>query len=104
MREAMFTAYSLIQKYYVANIHNQDDQARAAYTYALNLFGPKGSGKSELGHSLMSFFIIENTPPNIQNSTLPALADAVVHGSTLNWSARWRMSVKMREHWLSSKL
>ena len=43
----------------------------------LNLFSPKGSGKSELGHSLMSFFIIENTPPNIQNSTLPALADAV---------------------------
>ena len=43
----------------------------------LNLFDPKGSGKSELGHSLMSFFIIENTPPNIQNSTLPALADAV---------------------------
>ena len=43
----------------------------------LNLFGPKGSGKSELGHSLMSFFIIENVPPNIQNSTLPALCDAV---------------------------
>ena len=43
----------------------------------LNLFGPKGSGKSELGHSLMSFFIIDNTPPNIQNSTLPALADTV---------------------------
>ena len=38
-REAMFTAYSLIQKYYVANIHNQDDQARAAYTYALNRWG-----------------------------------------------------------------
>ena len=43
----------------------------------LNIFGPKGSGKSELGHSLMSFYICENTPPNIQNSTLPALADAV---------------------------
>ena len=43
----------------------------------LNLFGPKGSGKSELGHSLMSFFIIENTPPNIVNSTIPALADSV---------------------------
>ena len=43
----------------------------------LNLFGPKGSGKSELGHSLMSFFIIENVPHNISNSTLPALADAV---------------------------
>ena len=37
----------------------------------LNLFGPKGSGKSELGHSLMSLFIIDNTPPNIQNATIP---------------------------------
>ena len=43
----------------------------------LNLFVPKGSGKSELGHTLMSFFIIENVPPNIQNSTLPALNDTV---------------------------
>lgn len=43
----------------------------------LNLFGPKGSGKSELGHSLMSFFIIKNTPPNIQNATIAALGDAV---------------------------
>ena len=43
----------------------------------LNLFGPKGSGKSELGHSLMAFFIANNTPPNISNSTLPALAEAV---------------------------
>ena len=43
----------------------------------LNLFGPKGSGKSELGHSLMAFFIRDNVPPNISNSTLPALADAV---------------------------
>lgn len=43
----------------------------------LNLFGPKGSGKSELGHSLMSFFIINNNPPNIQNATIAALGDAV---------------------------
>lgn len=43
----------------------------------LNLFGPKGSGKSELGHTLMSFFIIENVPPNMQNSTIPALNDTV---------------------------
>lgn len=43
----------------------------------LNLFGPKGSGKSELGHTLMSFFEIDNVPPNIQNSTLPALNDTV---------------------------
>ncbi len=47
----------------------------------LNLFGPKGSGKSELGHSLMSFFIIDNIPPNIQNSTVPALADTVAQSA-----------------------
>lgn len=43
----------------------------------LDLFGPKGSGKSELGHTLMSFFMIDNIPPNIQNSTIPALNDTV---------------------------
>ena len=43
----------------------------------LDLFGPKGSGKSELGHTLMSFFVIDNIPPNIQNSTSPALNDTV---------------------------
>lgn len=43
----------------------------------LDLFGPKGSGKSELGHTLMSFFVIDNIPPNIQNSTIPALNETV---------------------------
>ncbi len=43
----------------------------------LNLFGPKGSGKSELGHTLMSFFIIENIPPNINNSTIAGLNDTI---------------------------
>lgn len=43
----------------------------------LNLFGPKGSGKSELGHSLMSFFIIKNTAPNLMNSTIAALSDTI---------------------------
>lgn len=43
----------------------------------LNLFGPKGSGKSELGHTLMSFFIVQNIPPNLSNSTIAALSDAV---------------------------
>lgn len=43
----------------------------------LNLFGPKGSGKTELGHMLMSFFVSENVAPNIQNSTISALNDTV---------------------------
>ena len=47
----------------------------------LNLFGPKGSGKSELGHTLMSFFIIQNIPPNLSNSTIAALSEAVAQCS-----------------------
>lgn len=47
----------------------------------LNLFGPKGAGKSEMGHSLMAFFIPRNTPPNLTNSTIPALGDAVAQCS-----------------------
>ena len=43
----------------------------------LNLFGPKGSGKSELGHSLMAFFMTNNKAPNLTTSTLPSLAQAV---------------------------
>lgn len=47
----------------------------------LNLFGPKGSGKSEMGHSLMSFFIINNEPPNISSATDAGLADAIAQCS-----------------------
>lgn len=47
----------------------------------LNLFGPKGTGKSELGHSLTSFFISKNIPPNINNTTIPALAESVAQVS-----------------------
>ncbi len=63
--------------FYLATLFRDVVTAQSKSFPILNLFGPKGSGKSELGHSLMSFFIIENTPPNIQTSTLPALADAV---------------------------
>lgn len=47
----------------------------------LNLFGPKGSGKSELGHALTSFFIPGNKAPNINNATKAALAEAVAEVS-----------------------
>ena len=47
----------------------------------LNLFGPKGSGKTELGQSLTSFFITKNIAPNINNTTIPALAEAVAQVS-----------------------
>ena len=47
----------------------------------LNLFGPKGSGKSELGHTLLSLFTICYTAPNIQNSTPSALNDTVAQSA-----------------------
>lgn len=47
----------------------------------LNLFGPKASGKSEMGHVLTSFFMPNNKVPNINNSTKAALAEAVAEVS-----------------------
>ena len=47
----------------------------------LDLFGPKGTGKSELGHSLTSFFVTGNIAPNINNTTKAALAEAVAEVS-----------------------
>lgn len=47
----------------------------------LNLFGPKGCGKSELGHTLLSLFTISYTAPNIQNSTPSALNDTVAQSA-----------------------
>jgi DNA primase catalytic core len=47
----------------------------------LNLFGPKGTGKSALGQSLTAFFLRDNKPPNISNSTKAALAEAVAEVS-----------------------
>lgn len=43
----------------------------------LNFFGQISSGKSALGHSLMAFFIIDNRPANMLNSTIPALSESV---------------------------
>lgn len=47
----------------------------------LSLFGPKGTGKSELGHALTSFFVTNNIAPNINNTTKAALAEAVAEVS-----------------------
>lgn len=43
----------------------------------LNLFGPKGSGKSDMAQVLMAFFIIENKGISLTNSTMPSLGSAV---------------------------
>ena len=40
----------------------------------LNLFGPKGSGKSDLAQSLMSLFMIKSKGVSLSNSSMPSLA------------------------------
>lgn len=41
----------------------------------LNVFGQKGSGKTELGTALMSFFIRQNNPPSLAVTTIASLND-----------------------------
>ena len=57
----MFTAYSLIQKYYVANIHNQDEEARAAYEYASERWGIDLVEESGIGYAYDSWDGLQNS-------------------------------------------
>lgn len=43
----------------------------------LNLFGPKGTGKTELGQSLTSFFFTGYTAPSLAGATKAAIAETV---------------------------
>lgn len=47
----------------------------------LNLFGPKGAGKSELCHSLLQFFGNHPKGPNINNTSKPALGDHIAQAA-----------------------
>lgn len=47
----------------------------------LNLFGPKGSGKTELGITLMRFFTIGDRPVNLRNTTIPGLSQTLASAS-----------------------
>ncbi len=63
--------------YYLASLFRDVIYKQTQHFPMLNLFGPKGTGKSELGHCLMSFFVAKNEAPNIENSTIAALASVV---------------------------
>ncbi len=63
--------------YYLASLFRDVIYKHTQHFPMLNLFGPKGTGKSELGHCLMSFFVAKNEAPNIENSTIAALASVV---------------------------
>ena len=50
-RESMLIAYEVVQKYYVTNIHNQDEEARAAYEYAPERWGIDLVEESGIGYA-----------------------------------------------------
>ena len=68
--------------FFLATLFRDIVKGKARFFPILNIFGPKGSGKTELAHTLMSFFIIDNDPPNLETGTMAALSDLV--GSVSN--------------------
>lgn len=46
----------------------------------LNIFGSKGTGKTELGTALMSFFIKLNDPPSLATTSIASLNDMLSYG------------------------
>lgn len=63
--------------FYLATLFRDIVKPKARFFPLLNIFGPKGSGKTELAETLMTFFMTDNEPQNIETASVPALADAV---------------------------
>jgi DNA primase len=63
--------------FYFASLFRDHIARQFGFFPILNLFGPKGAGKTELAISLMQFFGQQTKGPNITNTTKAALADHV---------------------------
>ena len=63
--------------FYFSSLFRDQIVRRFHFFPILNLFGPKGAGKTELAVSIMSFFGKLGKGPNINNTSKAALADHV---------------------------
>lgn len=63
--------------YWLASLFRDIITAHTRSFPILDLFGPKGSGKTELGAALTAFFVTDNKAANIRNATATALNDEV---------------------------
>ena len=63
--------------YLLASLHRDIITSYTVNFPILNLFGPKGSGKTELGITLMRFFTIGDKPLNLRNTTAPSLSQTL---------------------------
>lgn len=67
--------------FYLATLYRDIIVKRFNFFPILNLFGPKGAGKTELAVSIMAFFGRQAKGPNINNTTKASLADHVAQVS-----------------------
>ena len=63
--------------FYLATLFRDIVLLKTHFFPLLNIFGPKGSGKTEMAETLMALFTTGNEPQNIETSTLPALAECL---------------------------
>jgi hypothetical protein len=63
--------------YLLASLHRDLITSYTVNFPILNLFGPKGSGKTELGITLMRFLTIGDKPLNLRNTTGPGLSQVL---------------------------
>ena len=62
--------------FYIATLFRDIIKPQVHCFPLLNVFGPKGSGKTELAETLMTFFAADNEPLNIETATIPAISDS----------------------------
>ena len=70
--------------FYLATLFRDFIKPQVRFFPLLNIFGPKGSGKTELAETIMTFFTTDNEPLNIETATIPALSDSVASVSNAN--------------------
>lgn len=63
--------------YWVASMFRDIIVSHKSSFPILDLFGPKGTGKTQMAKALMAFFMPENDAPNLKNATLASLNAAV---------------------------
>ena len=62
--------------FYIATLFRDIIKPQIRCFPLLNIFGPKGSGKTELAETLMTFFATDNEPLNVETATIPAISDS----------------------------
>ena len=63
--------------FYLATLFRDVIKQQVRFFPILNFFGPKGSGKTELAETLMTFFASDYEPQNVETATISAISDSV---------------------------